>query len=120
MPQTPSPAGERTRHLNTALLRSAIVNAPTVIESLLDAGADPNIPGRTTDRTATHQARLYGSADLVQLLLDRGGDFDTPDVNGCTPRALARDNPQLQGTAVLRALGPPTDPTPDPNTSPDF
>ncbi len=103
-------------------LRAAIVNAPTVIESLLDAGANPNIPGRTAGRTATHEACRQGSAALVQRLLDAGADFDIPDANGCTPRDLAQANPQLQGTAVLQALGGPaaSDPTPDPSPSPDL
>ncbi|MCY4259883.1 MAG: DUF86 domain-containing protein [Rhodobacteraceae bacterium] len=123
-PGVPPPPAQRARHLNTALLRAAIVNAPTVIESLLDAGANPNIPDRTAGRTATHQACHHGSAALVQRFLDAGADFDRPDADGCTPRDLARDNPQLQGTAVLRALGTPAssdpDPMPDPSPSPDL
>ncbi len=114
------PPAERARHLNTALLRAAIVNAPTVIESLLDAGANPDIPTRDlSKRTATHQACHHGSAALVQIFLDAGADFDRPDANGCTPRDLAQANPQLQGTGVLRTLVPTASP-PDPSPSPDL
>ncbi len=69
-------------------------------------------------RTATHQACHHGSAALVQHLPDAGADFDIPDADGRTPRDLARDNPQLQGTVVLRILVPTTSP-PAPCPAPD-
>jgi len=60
-----------------------------VIESLLDAGPNPNIPGRTAACTATNQACRHGSAAPVQRFLDAGADFDRPDADGRTPRDLA-------------------------------
>ena len=51
--------------------------------------------------TALHNACAYGQADVVRLLLDRGGDPCIPDTFGSTPLIVAATN---GWTRVVRCL----------------
>ncbi len=45
------------------------------------------------DRTALHGAALYGFADMVQLLADKGADLDAQDMYGQTALSIAMADP---------------------------
>lgn len=59
------------------------------VRTLLDLGADPNAMGRW-GKTALHQAIMRGrSLAIIELLLQRGANADSPRKDGKTPYALA-------------------------------
>jgi hypothetical protein len=62
----------------------------SVIQLLLDLGADSNFKGRY-GRTALHNAARGGFEDIVRLLLDKKAKIRVTDENGKTPLHLAGD-----------------------------
>jgi hypothetical protein len=58
----------------------------TVIEKLLDEGADINATSR---RTALHVAAENGNLEIVELLIERGADVNVQDIHGRTPLVVA-------------------------------
>jgi ankyrin repeat protein len=55
---------------------------PSIVELLLDSGADPNVANHI-GQTALHRAGR--SADIIQLLVDKGADVNAKDDRGRTP-----------------------------------
>uniref|UniRef100_A0A0G4HT33 Uncharacterized protein n=1 Tax=Chromera velia CCMP2878 TaxID=1169474 RepID=A0A0G4HT33_9ALVE len=69
----------------------------TVLEILVDGGADLNIQGAGGE-TVLHQAVRWGQMEVVQFLVERGADLHVEDVDGETPYDFAvglRRPPQM-------------------------
>ena len=77
------PGGE-PQVVMTPLLAAVVNKQRLAAERLLDGGADPN---RVDPRYGTpiHAATGAGDVELLQLLLDRGGDVDARSAQGQTP-----------------------------------
>ena len=76
-----------------SLLRSsALIQVESIIELLLQNGADPTISGHETGETALHLAARYGQIKLVGRLLQFRGrpDQRSKGKDGLTPLELAR------------------------------
>jgi ankyrin repeat protein len=73
--------GDRTP-LMYAVSTRASRGRPSMVELLLDNGADPNVANHI-GRTALHKAGR--SADMIQLLVDKGADVNAKDNRGRTP-----------------------------------
>lgn len=76
---------------------------PSVIETLVRAGADVNAPDRF-GRTPLHRAAQKRPV-MFPLLLELGADLAALDGQGRTPLDYARESPALAGLEVLRGLG---------------
>lgn len=55
-----------------------------LVRDLLDAGADPNLPGED-DYTPLHHAAGAESAEICRLLLEHGASTSLVDIYGHTP-----------------------------------
>lgn len=53
-----------------------------VIEKLLQAGANPNVPDPSCGLTVTHDAAREGFVDSVRVLLKYGADVNMADERG--------------------------------------
>lgn len=53
-----------------------------VIETLLQAGANPNVPDPSCGLTVTHDAAREGFVDSVRVLLNYGADVNIADERG--------------------------------------
>lgn len=105
--------GETPLHL--ALCKANRPVYDLVVKVLLAHGANPNRvtkPGaetgsfmrdcRTKGETPLHRAAAYGSAEVIQLLLDAGAVIDARDMYGDSPLSWASWH--LRPDAVLRKL----------------
>jgi ankyrin repeat protein len=63
----------------TALQWAAWYDHTTIVEQLLNCGADINAADHTSGRSALHEASEKGNYDTMKLLLDRGVSMDAPD-----------------------------------------
>jgi hypothetical protein len=102
----------RSRFLNasfkdqmTPLHIACETDAPiTLIETLLENGADANASASFERMTPLHRAVFHRNRDLVELLLSYGACTKTPDIYGNTPLRLATyAGPAMQ--AVFAAEG---------------
>jgi hypothetical protein len=93
----------------TPLLATVVHKQRPAARRLLDGGADPN---RVHARygTAVHAATGAGDAELLQLLIDHGGDVNAANAQGQTPlqvlavsRAAVDRLTQMQ--AAMKAIG---------------
>jgi len=87
----------------TPLLAAVANKQRLAAERLLDGGADPN---RVDPRygTPVHAATGAGDVELLQLLLDRGGDVNARSAQGQTPlEMLAASRTGLDRMAQLQA-----------------
>jgi hypothetical protein len=87
----------------TPLLAAIVHKQRLAAERLLDGGADPN---RVDPRygTPVHAAAGVGDVELLQLLLDRGGDVNARSAQGQTPlEMLAASRTGLDRLAQLQA-----------------
>jgi hypothetical protein len=87
----------------TPLLAAVAHKQRLAAERLLDGGADPN---RIDPRygTPVHAATAAGEVELLQLLLDRGGDVNAGSAQGQTPlQMLADSRTGLERMAQLQA-----------------
>ena len=57
-------------------------HCPEAVELLIAKGADVNAKSASDGRTALMQAAGDGHVELVRVLLDHGGDFETRDEAG--------------------------------------
>lgn len=90
----------------TILSWAACANQPTVIDAIVDAGADINARGWLGD-TTLHEAVAFGRDEAVAALLRRGADPDIANRSGRTPRAMTTLSPDLvAGYAPLLGLPP--------------
>jgi hypothetical protein len=91
----------------TALHRAALHGHESVLEVLLDAGADASMPNRA-GLTPLHLAAAKGHASLVRLLLESdtsGADPNVPSRDGETPLHLAAGNDERAVTKLLLQEG---------------
>ena len=72
---------------------TALIAAGAVIEAKTDIGFTP-----------LHRAAGYGTAEIINALLEEGADVTARAKNGVTPADLARYNPKLRGSDVLKRL----------------
>ena len=56
-----------------------------LVRLLLDAGANPNIPGGDENYTPLHEAVEVGSIDIVEILVERGANKEARTISGKTP-----------------------------------
>lgn len=77
-----------------------------LVKTLLQAGADLNIPsGDCNDCVALHVAARVGDADAIALLLLNGADIDVRDKDGDTPLVWAIRSHHLGCVEVLLHAG---------------
>lgn len=67
-----------------ALLVAAEVNDASMVRSLLEYGANPDIADRQTDETALMRGATKGNEDITRLLIFFKADLDAPDSSGET------------------------------------
>ena len=60
-------------------------NHTDLLRMLLEAGANPNIPGGDDNYTPLHDAVEAGHVQIVELLIERGADKKLRDKIGRTP-----------------------------------
>ncbi|MCW5807636.1 MAG: ankyrin repeat domain-containing protein [Deltaproteobacteria bacterium] len=115
----PELARARTTLGNTLLHEACWHKRTDLVETLLDAGADPNARGdlgRTPLHCAVNDAPAAAALPLVERLLARGAVRDLEDDLGFLPAEWAAREIWDDRTAVLALLGPaapqPPDPTP--------
>jgi ankyrin repeat protein len=93
----------------TALNRAALANHPQVVQMLLEAGADPNVPTYGPRNTALHNAALKGYTSVVQVLLNHQGkvktNIDADNRDGLTALHLAATSEQPQVVKMLLDAG---------------
>ncbi|XP_068219711.1 uncharacterized protein [Palaemon carinicauda] len=69
----------------TVLCQAAFKGDLLVVEALLDAGADPNLPDDNQGKTPLHYASAWGHLFIVKALLDKGASVNIKDKVGATP-----------------------------------
>ncbi|XP_041647764.1 cyclin-dependent kinase 4 inhibitor C [Cheilinus undulatus] len=74
---------------------------PSLVEVLLEAGADPNMPDPVLNLTVTHDAARDGHKDTVRVLLDYGANPNMVDDRGNLPLHLAAMGGHLELTQLL-------------------
>lgn len=84
--------------LNLALSRNAL----SLVELLLDAGMDPNMPGYQR-RTILMDAVILGNVDAVKLLLNRNADVNARMINGESAMYFAE---QAENKKIMDLLEP--------------
>jgi ankyrin repeat protein len=82
-------ADDRAANATSALVVAAHSGQGAFAKLLLDKGADPNAAG--AGYTALHAAVLRGDVDLVQALLVRGANPNTPIAKGTPSRYYSKD-----------------------------
>ena len=101
--------------LHAALSKRGDPRFDHIIQSLIDAGADPNGQTkigaetggfmrdvRTRGETPLHRAAAFGSARAIELLLAAGAKIDARDANGDSPLSWASWH--LRPRSILRLL----------------
>lgn len=86
---------------DTALMVAAFKKQHETVALLLEKGAEPNRPGWT----ALHYAAAAGSAEIVQMLLDKSAYIDAAAPNGTTPLMMAAGNGKTSVVQLLVAAG---------------
>ena len=81
----------------------------TVIELLLEGGADIDIRARNEEEaTPLGWATYFGKLDMVEFLVDKGANLNKPDKNGYTPLDAAITSPfmgsELNRSAITKFL----------------
>ncbi|KAL2817926.1 ankyrin repeat-containing domain protein [Aspergillus cavernicola] len=74
------------------------------VKSLLNLGADPNVPGEKFSKIALHWAAEEGNEDLVVLLLEKGSEPNTLDCFGQTALHYAAEKGYEGITRCLRSV----------------
>ena len=69
----------------TPLHEVAQRNNIEILRLLLDAGANPNVPGGDENYTPLHDAVEAGHVETIELLIERGADKKLRDKNGRIP-----------------------------------
>ena len=69
----------------TPLHEVAQRNHVDLLSLLLDAGANPNVPGGDDKYTPLHDAVEAGHVEIVKLLIERGADKNARDITGIIP-----------------------------------
>ena len=84
---------------NTPLTLAAKLGRTSMVTTLMEKGAKPNLcsryeNGKSTGRTALHEASKSGHPQVVDCLLAHGSDVNMPDTRGWMPihDAICQDN----------------------------
>jgi hypothetical protein len=98
------------RHAMTPLLTALVHRQARAAELLLDRGADPNRV-HPLFGTPIHSTAAAGDAEMLQLIIDRGGDVNARNFQGQTIlQILAASRHSLncmaQAQAMMKSLGP--------------
>jgi hypothetical protein len=93
----------------TPLLAAIVNRRRRAAERLLDEGADPN-RAHPLFGTSLHVATGAGDAELLRLLIDRGGDVNVRNARGQTPlqvvvAARATRDRLAQAQAMIKSMG---------------
>jgi ankyrin repeat protein len=93
----------------TPLLAAIVNKRRRATERLLDGGADPNRV-HPLFGTAVHTATAAGEAELLQLLIDRGGNVYARNAQGQTPLQMlaagrATRERLAQAEALIKSMG---------------
>jgi ankyrin repeat protein len=96
-----APAGPRNPDRNSALIVAAARGEPSIVQALLDAGAQVDSQNNNGD-TAILFAAAEGHTSIVQLLLSSGADWTIKNLDGYTPKAAADLNGHTDVSKVLR------------------
>ncbi|XP_034567538.1 cyclin-dependent kinase 4 inhibitor C isoform X2 [Notolabrus celidotus] len=91
-----------------ALLRAWVFSLQVVkmgnaalVEALLVAGADPNVPDPVLNLTLTHDAAREGFIHTVRVLVNHGADLNLVDGHGNLPLHLAAREGHLKVVQLL-------------------
>ncbi|KAF7190355.1 Ankyrin-1 [Pseudocercospora fuligena] len=76
----------------TALCEAASANRPSIVQLLLEAGADVNAPGGSLHGSAVHAACASGKLPILLLLLDAGASVSA------TPTIVPKENHNADGS----------------------
>jgi ankyrin repeat protein len=75
------------------------------VNELLNNGADVNAADDSDQKTALHEAAIYGHTDVVSLLLAKGADVNVQDEYGYTPIHWAAENGHTDVVSLLLEKG---------------
>jgi ankyrin repeat protein len=82
-------SGDVTSFHFTALHQASRKGHLQVVEKLIRAGADPDLPMTIDGETALHLAASYGHEDVIRYLVQHGADANIKSRNGNTPLHFA-------------------------------
>ena len=93
-------------HLGTALGIAARQNHIGIVADLLDAGADPGLPGGEDGRLPLDQAAERGAVESARLLLEHGADVNAVTARYGWPAIhFAASKGRTEMVAFLQAMG---------------
>lgn len=78
---------------------------PSVIEDLIQKGADVNHKSEKDGYTSLHYACMSGTPDVVKVLIDKGADVNAVDKKGTTPLMLAVKSNSIPAVEILLEKG---------------
>jgi ankyrin repeat protein len=78
---------------------------PSVIEDLIQKGADVNHKSEKDGYTSLHYACMSGTPDVVKVLVDKGADVNAVDKKGTTPLMLAVKSNSIPAVEILLEKG---------------
>jgi ankyrin repeat protein len=78
---------------------------PSVIEDLIQKGADVHHKSDKDGHTSLHYACMSGTPDVVKLLIDKGADVNAVDKKGTTPLMLAVKSNSIPKVEILLERG---------------
>ena len=84
----------------TALMAAAVEGKVSIVQYLLQQGADKN-KADNWGATALHLAALHGHIAVVRCLVEQGADKEKPEILGASPLLVAADTGHI---AVVRYL----------------
>ena len=88
---------------STALHRAVRKQRRELVVALLAAGADANMKD-CNGWTCVWWCAFWGTADILQLLIDGGGSVNEPDNDGCTPLLVLVANNNGDAAARLGVM----------------
>ncbi|XP_074524937.1 cyclin-dependent kinase 4 inhibitor C [Halichoeres trimaculatus] len=86
---------------NRTAVQVAQLGNTALVETLLMAGADPNVPDPVLNLTVIHDAAREGFLQTVRVLLDHGADPNLVDGHGNLPLHLAAREGYLDVVRLL-------------------
>lgn len=100
---TPNEAANAARD-SQLLLDASLVGVAIIVETLLNAGADPN-PRSLVGSTPLMLAASNGHADVAKTLIAAGADVHAKNQAGATALGIAKGAGHHEIVEVLRAAG---------------